>query len=142
MYEGSDLDCMYSIKSNSFLRLFPNPHLIDTTTSTLCYSNSGAWIWPLIEYYIPLFGIFTWNMSPYPMRRSRITIIFYCRYWNVPIKLALEKPLTNCDTFPDNNDPNVLFAFFKFISSTEMRCKPYCHFCLLADDKFDYLQKN
>ena len=83
--------------------------------------------------------------NPYPMRRSRITIIFYCRYWSVPIKLALEKPLTNCDTFPDNNDPNDLsvlwhqVCFFWIYLFNGNAMKPHCHFCLLADDKFDYL---
>jgi hypothetical protein len=53
------------------------------------------------------FRIFTgtWVHTPWIWTcipcEARITIIFY---WSVQIKLALEKPLTNCDIFPDNND--------------------------------------
>lgn len=34
-----------------------------------------------------------------------ITIIFY---WSVQIKLALDKPLSHCDAFPDNTEFNDL----------------------------------
>jgi hypothetical protein len=44
------------------------------------------------------FGIFTGDTGSY---------IIPCLF-SISRELALEKPLTNCDAFPDNNDPNDL----------------------------------
>jgi len=46
-----------------------------------------------------LFEIFRQGIGTCIPCDARITIIVY---WSVLIKLALEKPLTNCDAFPDD----------------------------------------
>ena len=71
----------------------------------ICHSGSSRGIWTRIPC------------------EARITIIFY---WSVPIKQALEKPLTNCDALPDDKFRLChLFTNREINIGTNMGEKPY-----------------